>query len=285
MAGYYLRREFGCGLVLDYRDEWTECPFDFVMPGTSDRSWEERCLRAADRVVFTTRSQLEHQLEVFKGLSYGKCAVIPNGWGADDSLAEGPPSAPVGKAGSARYDLSFIGTSGSWTMPGAFLEVLDQVLRRRPDLGQTLRLRFIGRKCEGAIDQLKHFSYQETLDVIEEVPQPAALQMMRSSAALLLLNEPRLSRYLPGKLYEYIAARRPVLVFGEGGEVAGLIRRLGAGVVVPKNNPAALEHAIDRIVSGNLKAPSGASIATWLSNHTRERMARRFFDLVQARFG
>ena len=43
------RGAFGVPLVLDYRDEWTECPFEYVRTDRDDRAWERRCLRVRMR--------------------------------------------------------------------------------------------------------------------------------------------------------------------------------------------------------------------------------------------
>jgi len=79
VAAYYLSRYFRATFAIDYRDEWTECPFDFVSAGRFDRYWERCCLKKADVVIFTTKSHLEHQLQTFKELRREQCSVIPNG--------------------------------------------------------------------------------------------------------------------------------------------------------------------------------------------------------------
>jgi hypothetical protein len=68
VAGRFLARWYDVPLVVDYRDEWTESPFEFVKPGRLDGWWERRCLESADLVVFTTESQRDHALTTFPRL-------------------------------------------------------------------------------------------------------------------------------------------------------------------------------------------------------------------------
>jgi hypothetical protein len=103
---------------------------------------------------------------------------------------------------------------------------------------------------------------------------------MRSADALLVINKPSLNRYLPGKLYEYLAVETPVLVYGDGGEVPSLIRRFDAGCVVATGDVEGLEAAL-----GTLRHKRGSSrvhgVHEWLSSHTREHLSRRFVDLLE----
>jgi glycosyltransferase involved in cell wall biosynthesis len=108
---------------------------------------------------------------------------------------------------------------------------------------------------------------------------------MRESSALLLFNDARFARYIPGKLYEYLAARRPVIVFGEDGESAELVRRLGAGWIVPADDADILEVVLDRLL-GNARAPGDPrDIERWLERHTRERLAGDVVDLLERMVG
>jgi glycosyltransferase involved in cell wall biosynthesis len=277
-AARLLARALGCRLVLEYRDEWTECPFDFVTPGRADRWWERRCLRAADAVVFTTRAQRDHQLRVFRELDSARCHVIPNGW---DDDAEPATDGDAPEDGSGPLTLSYVGSLGSWTPPTAFLSALRAVVERRPDLARRLKVRIVGLKSPAVLRELEAFPHRDLLDVIDLVPKPVASTIMRASAALLLFNDnPAMARYIPSKLYEYVGAGRPVLLFADGGETGALVRELGAGLVVPSGDPRALEAALESIARGEAAAGPPGSIEAWRRRHTREELARETFRLL-----
>jgi glycosyltransferase involved in cell wall biosynthesis len=279
VAGYYLARAYRCPLVLDYRDEWTECPFDFVEPGNADRAWERRCLAATDAVVFTTRSQLKNTARVFSELDPAKGRVIPNGWEPADR-AVGPPSVCAGPAPAAPLTLSYVGHLGPHVSAEGFLRALAEVIRRRPDIARSVRVRFVGKKSGAALQEISAFPHPDKVELVEQLPQPAANRLMQESSALLLFNDSHLARYIPGKLYEYVAARRPILVFGAGGESAELVRSLRAGWIIPAADSAALEAALDHL-RGRPRSPGAPNeIEEWLARHTRERLAQDTFDLL-----
>jgi len=279
VAAYYMARTWGAKLVLDYRDEWTECPFPFVKPGLTDRLWEARCLDRADAVVFTTRSQLRHQVSVFKQLTEDMCHVVPNGFEPADFPQDSPGAAAGNGPGLV---VSFVGGLGLHTLPGRFLQILAEVLDRREDLRARLQIRFVGDKAPDAVKQLDSFPWPAVLKSIDHLSKPEAARLMRKSSALLILNAPGFERYVPGKLYAYLAAGPPVLLYGEGGEMGTIVSNLNAGLVIPRDSPAAVESALDK-----LAAPEGIhtdrdSVKEWLSAHTRHRMADRMMAVINS---
>ncbi len=277
VAGLFAARHYGAPLVLDYRDEWTECPFDFVQATGSDRAWEERCQKAAAAVIFTTRSFLDHHLATFPSLDAARCHVVANGYDAPD----GPPVAAAPPPARGGLTLSFLGALDSHCPPGPFLDCLEKVLGGTCGgaLG-PLRLQFVGRRSEAADAELSRFSRQDMLDLKDQVPLPAAQALMRESGALLILSRAELSRYRPGKLYEYIAARRPILVYGHEGESSALVRELGAGVFVREGDVEGLRYALAALAGGALEADAARRVDEWLRQHSREAMAGRFFDVL-----
>ena len=277
VAAYLAARRYRAPLVLVYRDEWTECPFPFVECGNADWRWQKRCLGAADLVIFTTESQrrhLERRLELTGDETW---QVVPNGWDPDDA-----PRALDGEPPVARgpLTLTFAGALGDHTLPGAFLDTLAETLAKAPSLRPDLRIRFVGQKCDAATAQLRSFPFPDLLDCVDLVPKPEAGRAMRDAHGLLVFNSPAFERYLPGKLYEYIASTTPVLVYGEGGEIHSLVARLGAGLIVPSGDPKSLREAIERLRSWDRQA--GRRVREeWLAGHTRDVLAGRVLRLFE----
>jgi hypothetical protein len=278
VAAYYIARMFRAKLALDYRDEWTESPFDFPVLGNVDRKWEARCLARADRVFFTTPSMQAHQVKAFPMLDPAKCRVIFNGWEPEDAPAPRPVSAPP----EGEISVSFVGILGSHCLPGAFLKSVEEVLARRPDLRKRVRLRFVGTKDPEAAAQLRAFRYPERLSAVDQVPKPDAVALMKQSSALLLLNDPNFERYIPGKLYDYLAAGRPVLVFGRGGEIERLVTELRAGLCVDAGAGEGLEKALDALGDPAHAGPDRAFVETWLAGRTRRTLAEEMLAELES---
>jgi hypothetical protein len=293
VAARWLARAFGVPLVLDYRDEWSECPFDFVSAGPDDRRWERECLREAAAVLFTTESHRTHQLRTFAELTPDRAHVVANGWEPEDF---GPLSAPgadggvdrgaVGGAddGSAPHPslrLAHVGTLSGHTSPVAFLQRLDELIAADPAWRHALNVEFIGRRSPAADDALRAAACFPLLATVDHVPKREAARRMQTADALLLLCAPELERYLPGKLFDYVAAGRPVLVFGSEGESSRALSDVGLGVFCPAAQPGALGQALMQLRQRR-HAPLPPAVQPWLQAHRRDVLARQAFSLIEA---
>lgn len=274
IAGLYLARRFACPLVLDYRDEWTECPFDFVTSGGGDRFWERRCLKAADWVFFTTASQLDHTNRVFGGILDGKAAVLTNGWERQDfsGRAAGPR---VGTTNRPDLVLKFVGTLGHWTSPLDFLADIDARGNGANDL--QLRIDFVGcsekSTCEAIDARFRHLPISRT----DWIPKSEVARTLAAADALLLFAPEGLARYLPGKLFDYLASGRPILVHGHPGEASRLVEALGAGLFVRAGDLDVLRNALALVRTRPVESWNPPRRQAWLDEHTRETLAGDFF--------
>src|SRR6185295_3337979 len=122
---------------------------------------------------------------------------------------------------------------GAIRRPDAFLRGLRLLLDRRPDLAARLSVQFTG-ECDGLAEAVVAAGLGHVVRVHDPVPYDASLRLMRDADALLLLQtlEGPGSDVISGKLYEYLAARRPILgvVSPDGGD-AWLLRQSGVGIV------------------------------------------------------
>jgi len=277
VAARYIGRALSAPYVLDYRDEWTQCPHTFVEKGNADQCYERVCLRDATRVVFTTESQLDHQANTFRQARRCRWLVIPNGWEpADVAMAAALPAPPV-RVGTR---IAFVGSVIEYTNPETFLTTMAGILERQPDLRATFRLTFVGRRSEAVERALRAFPFQSVLEIIDEVPRPQAMRVMQDADALLLINDAAHERYRQGKLYDYLAMGTPILVYGPGGEAARLVRQFDAGYVVRPGDVDDLEKALQGL--GGLRGRAvKRGIREWLSEHTREKLAGRMLDMLE----
>jgi glycosyltransferase involved in cell wall biosynthesis len=278
VAAYYLSKFFRARLALDYRDEWTECPFSFVEQGNCDRRWETRCLAAADLVIFTTESMRDHQLTQFPTLDRSRTAVVANGW----EPADFPPQRVVAVPRSEEMTLAFIGNMVEHSLPERFLSLVEKLLERDPSLRTGLKLQFVGKRIPEATQQFERFAYPELLDVRPHVPKAEANRLMSEASALVLFCDERFRRYLPGKLFDYLAAGRPIILLGAEGEAARLIAQLEAGFLVRDGDVSALQTALQLIRKAPPAAPERPAVARWLEAHTRRAMAADAFALLNS---
>ncbi len=278
LAARWVARHFGVPLVLDYRDEWTECPFDFVDSGPDDRRYEAACLADAAAVIFTTESHRRHQLAVFAALRPERTHLLPNGWEPDDF-------GPAVVATSARrlrdgpLRLAHVGTLSGHNSPRGFIHDLDETLQRHARWRQDLRLSFVGRCSPSEHAALAQSRHADLIELTDHVTKADAVARMREADALLLLVPAGFERYRPGKLFDYVAAGRPVLLYGVDGESSRvLVDELGLGRPCRPGQPGDLAQALEALLARRDEPPD-ARVGPWLRRHQRDVIAQAAFRL------
>jgi len=83
----------------------------------------------------------------------------------------------------------------------------------------------------------------------DSLPHSETLRLERESHILLLVkySNPVYDGMVPGKLYEYIGARRPILGLVPEGEAKSLIDELRRGETAPLDDPELVANAILRM--------------------------------------
>ena len=282
ISANFVAKQFRVPLVLDYRDEWSVHTPHFVSVSAFDKKWERKLLKSASAVVFVNESIRDFYLAAINGLDAGKCQVVPNGWDPEDFAEQPVPSTgnPMEKRG--KFVLAFVGTMGWSYDPRAFLARFQEVLVRCPSLRERLLLRFVGPKLDefrGAFSSFRN-QFPDSIELVEGVPKSAAVAEMRRAGALLLLLASFCDTVIPTKLYDYLAAGAPILVFGDTLLAADLVRRLAAGLVVPTDDSSALESALFHLLKEPRAHWQTPDRTAWLEEHTRGAQATRMLKIL-----
>ena len=116
----------------------------------------------------------------------------------------------------------------------------------------------------------------DRLELVDYLPRAESLRMQRDSEALLLLVPDAGGRgkgVLSGKVYEYLAAGRPILaVVPPDGAAAELVRETGSGVVVA---PDDVDGISDALVELHRRFANGGLPSVELDPRDEERLSRR----------
>ena len=137
-------------------------------------------------------------------------------------------------------------------------------------------VRFVGDFRASDSEWAQTLELGDRLELIPYASRRRALELQRDSEALLLLipdAEGRGRGVLSGKVFEYLAAERPILaVVPPNGAAAELIRETGAGVVVAPDDVGGIRAALAEL-EGAWRA--GALDRPTLSSEDRTRLSRR----------
>ena len=152
--------------------------------------------------------------------------------------------------------------------------ILFEAIRRLDARRDRVRVRYYGPKLDRVRSLAGQYGVAACVDVHAPVPRDTALRLQREHDILVLLlwNNPAEEGNYPGKLFEYLGARRPILILGAENNVScRLVREREAGRVL--NDPAALSRQLsewlDRKERGELLPPLEPGRLEGLSRDTQ----------------
>jgi glycosyltransferase involved in cell wall biosynthesis len=192
----------------------------------------------------------------------GPVEVIANGCDFDDFAGLDYRPAP-------RFRITHTGSFFGKRDPRPFLQALA-------DSQLDVVARFVGDFRSADREWAEGLGLGDRLELIPYAPRGRALELQRDSEALLLLIPEAGGRgrgVLSGKVFEYLAAERPILAaVPPDGAAAELIREAGAGVVAPPDDVDALREAL---VGLHARYADGGLPAVEMPPELRRRLSRQ----------
>jgi glycosyltransferase involved in cell wall biosynthesis len=261
----------GLPWVADVRDGWTFEPLRPRFPTAAQRRLdarlERRRLGAADVVVCVS----EPAAEDLRRRTIADPVIVPNGW--DPEAAPGPAGEPSGLLDPDRISLVYTGRFGSYGRdPRPLVEALAELAGSDPETAAKLELVVAGPLTE---DEAALFATDVSPARIVHagsLERDSALALQREADALLLVAQASRSQLLNIKLFEYLAAGRPILALAAGTEAGRVAGELG-GEVVAADDRAAIAAALARVARGELTAPPVDAVAPYTYPAPAEGMA------------
>ena len=276
LIGQRLHKELGLPWIPDFRDPWSRMYYLKHLP-MSARTW--RRLRAMEQSVLdecsTVLAVTPLVQEEFQAQTKTPVAMITNGYdGGDFEQAVEP---------DGFFNVVHTGLLAADGNPLNFWKALGIKACADPDFKAALRLRLVGkvdREVYDAIaeaglkDNVIDLGYRDHLAAVRE-------QLAASVLVLPLRNDPEYRPILPGKLFEYLASRRPILGIGqEDGAMARVLADTGAGVTAGWDNLDAMRDFIDKAWE-QFKAGGVPPVEGDIARFSRRNLTRELAALLE----
>ena len=276
LIGRKVARATGIPWIADFRDPWTRIFYfkHLSLTGLARRrheKLEQAVLDEASAVVAVSPLVQEE----FRTMTRNRVELITNGYDPDDYAQ---PVEPDGY-----FNLTHTGQFAADGNPLALWKVLGDKVREDAVFARKLRIRLAG-KTDAAIlqaireaglgEQLVDLGYRDHLTAVRE-------QLNASVLILPLRQEPEYRATLPGKLFEYLGARRPILGIGQtDGAMARIVGQTHAGEVYDWPDAAGLRSAIDRLWEA-FQAGAEPVLTENIEAYSRRSTARRMAALLE----
>ncbi len=287
-----LAKETGLPLALDYRDEWAVMSFwENKQIGIVERNVQRRMqdivVRRAALLTATTpatASELQRICQQAGGTA--RADYIYNGFDPSDYPADAMAAKRKDYGnGVDCFRLSFVGTLWNVAPIGPVVDAVIALSKRSPELAERLELVLAGRRTvqqDAELDRLA--STPAKVVRLPFIPHREAIELMCGSDALLLINAemPTTERLINAKAFEYMAARRPILVVASPGELRRLLGDLPGTLFAHPGDPAEVSAQIETAL---VRWREGAAfdVASWeLTGFERRNLAGRFAKMLDS---
>ena len=264
LVGAAVTKASGARWVADLRDSLVAHPHRraerrLVRAKEKTSEWVARLVAQSDGIVAVSDAIADEARALHPK---GPVAMIANGSDFDDFDG-------LEYRRGERFRITHTGSFFGKRDPRPFLTALAQS-------GLDAEVRFLGDFRSADRSWAEELGLGDRLRILPYAPRRESLELQRDSEALLLLIPDAGGRgkgVLSGKVFEYLAAERPILALvPPDGAAADLIRETGAGLVVAPDDVEGIRSALAEL-EGSRRA--GELDGTPLSQEWRDRLSRR----------
>lgn len=229
LIGLGLKQKHKLPWLVDFRDPWTEIDYykDLKLANFADKEHkklEKQVLKFADKVVCVSTYWGSGLARIGnRDIDY-----ISNGYDEQDIHDE------IVVNLDTKFSIVHIGMMGKSRNHEVFWQVIAQLCSENEDFKNDIEIKLYG-KCDASVAQSIIANKLESIaKIYDYVPHNEIVYIQKSAQVLYLsVNETTNAKgILTGKIYEYLAVKRPILCIAPiDGEAAKVVLDAGAGLV------------------------------------------------------
>ena len=238
LIGLQLKEQYGLKWVADFRDPWTSIGYhDKLKLNKSSREkhkqLEKQVLHSADTIIVTSKTTKQEFLQI----TSQPIKVITNGY--DNELQK--------VVLDKKFTLSHIGSLLTDRNPKNLWKVLGELVNEKEGFKEQLQIQLVGVVGKEVIDTIAEHGLSSYVNTLGYVSHKEVLELQPKSQILLLLeiDAEETKGILPGKLFEYLKAKRPILAIGpKEWEASKIVAATNSGVGVSSKDESAIKNVL-----------------------------------------
>lgn len=224
LIGDRLKKQMDVQWIADFRDPWTTIGYHDKLKLTKrsiakHKILEKQVLTAADQIIvtsFTTKKE-------FEAIANTPVSVITNGYDEE----------PIFETGlDTKFTISHIGSLLSGRNPKNLWKALHELTVENQDFSESFELQLVGAVSDEVLASIKEAGLSDFVVLKGYVSHQEAVKIQRSSQVLLLIeiDSKETQCIIPGKLFEYMVSKRPIIALGpKGADISIIIKETQSG--------------------------------------------------------
>jgi glycosyltransferase involved in cell wall biosynthesis len=228
--------------IADFRDPWTEWDLLDTLMLTSlarakHKKLEHEVLTKADKVITIA----PYHVERLQALGKRKVTLLTNGFDEDDFKG-------VAHIKTTKFTITHIGIVDELRDPRPVMEAIVACCVQHRDFGNEVLIEFIGNVNSSFKEYVKENPVLHSITrFVNQLPHNELLQSYgQTNLQLLVLAHTAIAPgNLPGKFFEYLASRNPILAIGPiEGDAARILNQTKAGEIFERYNQGGIQASL-----------------------------------------
>ena len=272
--------------VPEFRDPWSgflSAPDRPALSTKIEANLERGVYRDADRIVIAWQGIARDLKRKFPGEDAGKFRLVENGFDPDDLRHETPVENP-------KFTMVYTGSMYGVRNPDTVLRAAALLAERGAWDPSQVCLRFVGRFGADVHAMFERPEVRSMVDVQGYRPHAESIAECMGAHALLLVVDSYEGDdgIVPGKVFEYIGCRRPLLALAPKGAVADIVAGSQSGVVLSQDDVEGTARALEALYgewkqTGETRFQGLAGEVDRLSRRERTKdLSNIFMEVVEA---
>ncbi len=278
IVGYLLRQLKGLPLILDFRDPWSIHDGKMALRPPPTRRLlsgiEASLFKKAAKVILNTRLCRDAYIDRYAGrIPAERFTFIRN---AFDEGVFNPLTNEATADDSSAFKVLYFGTFRRFVEPDVMFEGFARFVRANGLCPRDAKLVLVGGLAPDKQQEAAELGLEDFLEVQSAIPFPDSLLALRSADVLVLVVQPECRLQIPGKLYDYFCARRPILAISANEEVNQMIEESGAGLAAEYGNPRDMANQLFKLYSAAKKGQPVVATKEKIEMFSADTQAREY---------
>lgn len=270
-----LKQKLGIKWIADFRDPWTNIDFYKDLPTIAcvdkrHHKLEKEVLQKADKIL-VVGAQMKKEFQ--KTLALANIEVITNGF--DSEIAQNTIL-------DKKFSILHVGSINADRSHESFYKALHYLLQKNENLKDFLELKLVGKVDFTAREYISKYQLEEFTEFVNYVPYTEISEIQQTAHILYLPvnNTPNAKGILTGKLFEYLAAKRPILAQGpQDGDLAQILKETNAGFIFNFDDEVLIKEEIERQFQLFLKKESDFN-SQGVEKYSRKNLSKELVEIL-----
>ncbi|MCS7013636.1 MAG: glycosyltransferase [Chloroherpetonaceae bacterium] len=236
-----LKRQTGLPWIAGFRDPWTgflSTPVRYGLAKKIDEHLERSVYAECDRLEVAWAGIGKDFQKKYPDINAEKIVHIENGFDEADIPDLRFPR-------NEKFTVCYTGSMYGKRSPEQFLTAVRSLVQQGKVDVEKIELKFIGRFGANILPLFEEPTLKPSIVVKPYMPHSESIRELLSADVLLLVVDESTdsAEIVPGKVYEYLGTKRPIIALAPDGAIAMLIRETNAGIVAHFHDQNAIEQA------------------------------------------